>query len=148
MEMDKNPTEIAYQIIKENLGIKSLIRARVGNVQNQNIRGSNLNQLIHDSRNTLLLNHRADSNPVLLLERGNGRRPLAGCDLGSGGKLRTGDVVLAQNEALGGNDTTDASSDQVQKLALGVTGLDEHGGALDDSVDGLEASGLHGLARF
>lgn len=123
----------------------SLIRARVGNVHDQDISCANLDQLIHYRSNALLLNHRADSNPVLLLKGGDGRCALSGGDLGGDGQLSTRNVVLAEDELLGGDNTTNAGGEKSEDVAVGFAGLDQDSGTGDDGVDGLEAGGFHGL---
>mgnify|MGYP007085901041 CR=1 FL=1 len=135
----KNPTKG-----KQNI-IKSLIRTRVGNVHNQDVARADLNQLIHYVSNALLLHHRADSNPALLLERGDSRRALAGGNLRRNRQLVTRDVVLAQDELLCGDDTAQTGAEEGEHVAVGLAGLDQHGSAGDNGVNCLEASGLHSL---
>ena len=75
--------------------------SRVSNIQHQNVRSPILRKLVHDIGDLLLLDHGADSDPVGLLERGDGWRTLARRDLAGSGKEITGDVVLAENVFLG-----------------------------------------------
>jgi hypothetical protein len=142
--------KICYKTPKTNqiIVIKSLIRARVGNGHDQDISSANLGQLIHYRSNPLLLHHRANSNPVLLLERGDSRRTLAGGDLRRDGQLGARNVVLAQDELLGGDDTAQTRGEESEDVAVGFAGLDQHRSTRDDGVDGFQAGCLHGLTRL
>lgn len=42
-----------------------LIGSGIGNVENQDIRGADLAQFVHNRRNRLLLYHSADGNPSI-----------------------------------------------------------------------------------
>lgn len=44
--------------------------------------------------------------------------------------------------------TPDTRGDEVHEGVGGVLGLDEHGGALDHGVDGLQTGGFHGFTGF
>ncbi|GAB1194090.1 hypothetical protein APSETT444_003331 [Aspergillus pseudonomiae] len=46
------------------------------------------------------------------------------------------------------DDTTDTRGDEFDKRALGLPGLDENRGTLDNGIDGLETSSLHGFTRL
>ena len=119
------------------------------NVQDQDIVGTNLGQLIHDNSNSLLFHHGADSHPAVGVKGLHRGGTLARCDLGGVGELGSLDVVLAEDEALGGNDTADTGGDELDELCVGgVLGLDEDGGGVDDGVDGLETSSAHGFTGF
>ena len=111
--------------------------------------GPDLGQLIHHPSDPLLLHHDAHGAPALLVQRRNGRRALARRDLRRHGERGPQDVVLAEHEALGGDDARDALGDEVDQLRVrGVPGLDEDGLGLDDGVEGHEAGSLHRLAGF
>ena len=78
-----------------------LKRSRVSNIQHQDVRRPILRKLVHDVGNLLLLNHRADGNPVRFLERGDCRRTLARSDFAGSGKEVAWDVVLTEDVFLG-----------------------------------------------
>lgn len=87
-------------MIQENqdpMGIEISLqaRSRIRDVQNQDIHSSDLSQLIHDCRNLLLLDHRADRHPAFFLQGIDSGCTLAGGDFGSGLQVCAVDVVLA-----------------------------------------------------
>ena len=47
-----------------------------------------------------------------------------------------------------GDDTANTRGNQVENVAAGAARLDQNGRACHDSIDGLEASGFHGLSGF
>lgn len=87
-------------------------------VQDQNVRSSDLSELVHRRGDLLLLDHGADGDPALLLELCYRGGALAGGDGGGLAELVAGDVVLAEHEPLGGDDATDARGDQLDQLWL------------------------------
>ena len=117
------------------------------NVKDNDIGSTNDGEVVHDSSDALLLNHGADGNPALGLERGDGGGTLAGGDLGGFGETGAFDIVLAEHVFLGGDNATNTGRDEVDHIGVaGGLGLDEDGRGLDDGVDGHEAGGLHGLS--
>lgn len=81
---------------------KRLSGSRVGDVHDENIRGANLGQLVHNRRDGFLLDHGTDGHPAIVLQGGHSRRSLAGSDPRRGSQLRARDVVLAENVSLSG----------------------------------------------
>ena len=71
--------------------------ACVGNGQLEDVLGADADQVVHDGGDVTLLHHRADGNPTLLLERVDGRRPLARRDTRRRLEAGARDVVLAQD---------------------------------------------------
>lgn len=149
---------------------------RVGNVQDQDISTTNLDQLIHNGSDLLFLHHGADGDPSFLLQGSNGRSTLSGGNLARGGQFGAGDIVLAKNVLVGGwnkatskgaglsnflllrggvereikhtYDTTDARCEKFHHGVLGVFGFDEDSGGFYNGVDGFEAGCLHGFTGF
>lgn len=87
-------------------------------VQDQNVRGSDLSELVHRRGDLLLLDHGADGDPALLLELCYRGRALAGRDGRGLAEVAAGDVVLAEHVPLGGDDAADARGDQLDQLWL------------------------------
>ena len=80
----------------------TLSRPGVRDIQHQNIRRPDLRQFIHNSRNLLLLHHRANSHPAIFFERGDGGRALAGRDAGCRREFAARNIVLAEDVFLSG----------------------------------------------
>lgn len=104
---------------KETKGSSLSVYTGVVDVEHENVRGSNLGELVHRGSNLLLLYHGADSHPAFLLELRYCRCPLAGCDGSSLAEVGSGYVVLAQNILLRRDDTPDAGGDEIEHLWVG-----------------------------
>lgn len=96
------PLHLIHARIWELRAVQSIsTHSRIRNIQHQDIRRPHLRKPIHHSRNTLLINHRADRYPAFLFKGRDSRCAAARRDLRRVVKRGALDVVLAEDVFLG-----------------------------------------------